>query len=504
MNGPLVRLIAYLPDPLVIAGILLAGSFLVAQLAFRRRRAARFLCFVTAFIAFSVVIFVAGVVPTAPTPATPQLSRFIVVSAFKIAWWLTGAWLLVSFFRAVVFLEKRPSETQFIQDLFAGVVYIGACLAIISYVFDMPVRGLLAASGVIAIVLGLALQSTLGDVFSGIVLNISKPFRAGDWVSVDGRLEGQVVETNWRATEILTFSNDLAIIPNSTIAKARLINESHPTKAHGITVVIRLEPSMLPSRGCAVLETALLSANCILRIPAPNVTVRSLDATALVCELQFFVAKVELGPAAQNEVFDLVVRHCASAGFRLAPPPEHPFAVAAPRPRRDAGDQAQLLAHHLPIFAPLTEEERATLATRMQRRTYKPGDVLIEAGIVSQALFILISGALLATQKNDGTETEVVRLSPGDCFGEAGVLTASPTPFTVKALTRASVYEIAKDDLAPILKERPSVAAELAQVLARRKAVGQERLERLEERKEHDDNLADRLRERIKELLKLR
>jgi len=84
------------------------------------------------------------------------------------------------------------------------------------------------------------------------------------------------------------------------------------------------------------------------------------------------------------------------------------------------------------------------------------------------------------------------------------VLTASPTPFTVKALTRASVYEIANDDLAPILKERPGVAAELAQVLARRKMVGKERPERLDQRRRRDDNLADRLRERIKELFKLR
>ncbi len=196
MSGLLVRLIEYLPDPLVIAGALLVGGFLVAHLAFHRRRAIRFLCFAAAFIAFSIIILAAGVLPAAPTPATTHFSRFIVISAFKVTWWLTGAWLLVNFFRAMVFLESQPSESRFVQDLFAGVVYIGAGLAIISYVFDMPVRGLLAASGIIAIILGLALQSTLGDVFSGVVLNISKPFHSGDWITVNGGLEGQIVETN--------------------------------------------------------------------------------------------------------------------------------------------------------------------------------------------------------------------------------------------------------------------------------------------------------------------
>ena len=101
----------------------------------------------------------------------------------------------------------------------------------------MPVSGLLAASGVIAIVLGLALQSTLGDVFSGIVLNIAKPYSPGDWVILDDGLQGRVIETNWRATQILTGSNDLATVPNSVIAKGKLTNASHPTKAHGLTTV---------------------------------------------------------------------------------------------------------------------------------------------------------------------------------------------------------------------------------------------------------------------------
>jgi len=499
MHDVLVRLIAYLPDPLVIAGALLVGGFLVAHLAFSRHRAMRFLCLVAAFIAFTTVLTLAGVLPAAPTPATTHISRYIIISAFKIAWWLTGAWLLVNFLRAMVFLESQPSETRFVQDLFAGVVYIGAGLAIISYVFDMPVRGLLAASGVIAIVLGLALQSTLGDVFSGIVVNISKPFHAGDWITVDGGLEGQVVETNWRATKILTSGNDLAIIPNSTIAKAKLVNESNPTKAHGITVVIRLEPTMTPSRGCSVLETALLSCNRILRTPAPSVSVKSLDGAALVCELQFFVANIEVGPAAQNEVFDLIFRHCASAGFRLAPPPEHPYSVAAPRPRRDLADQAQLLVHHLPLFASLNEEERTALAANMRRRTYRAGDILIKSGAVPEALYILVSGALVALQRDGDTETEVVRLSPGDCFGEAGVLTASPTPVTVKALTKATVYEIGNNDLAPILKERPGVAADLAQILARRTAVGQARIDQPGEQQSRSENLAGRIAESIRE-----
>ena len=105
--------------------------------------------------------------------------------------------------------------------------------------------------------LGLALQSTLGDVFSGIVLNLAKPYHPGDWIILDAGTQGCVIETDWRATHILTPDNDLAIIPNSVIAKAKLINASQPMRAHGLTIIVRLEPTVAPSGRSASLQAAL-------------------------------------------------------------------------------------------------------------------------------------------------------------------------------------------------------------------------------------------------------
>ena len=223
--------------------------------------------------------------------------------------------------------KRRPTETRFAQDICTGFIYVASLLGIIAYVFDMAVSGLLAASGVIAIVVGLALQSTLSDVFSGVALNLSKPFHPGDWLILEAGLEGRVIETNWRATQILTEANDLAIIPNSLIAKARLTNASRPTGAHGVTILVRLDPAMAPSRVVATLQTAMLGSNKILRIPAPTVTILSLDAVALVCEMEFYVPLIEQVPEARNEMFDLVYRHCAASSIRLAPPAAGAFAL---------------------------------------------------------------------------------------------------------------------------------------------------------------------------------
>ncbi|MGA2494859.1 MAG: mechanosensitive ion channel family protein [Roseiarcus sp.] len=229
------------------------------------------------------MLFAAGVLPSEPTPKGDPNFEYLVISVFKIVWWLAASWLFAGFFRAVLVFKGQPRETRFLQDLVVGAVYITVVLAIVADVFDMPVSGLLAASGIIAIVLGLALQNTLGDVFSGVVLNFAKPYRPGDWIILDGGMQGRVVETDWRATHILTPENDLAIIPNSIIAKAKLINASQPMQAHGLTIVIRLELAVAPAAGSAALEAALLSCNQILRSPAPTVTVRALDAVAVEC-----------------------------------------------------------------------------------------------------------------------------------------------------------------------------------------------------------------------------
>ena len=272
--------------------MVLVVGFVAAAVAFHERSFGRLLCQTISFVGFTSLLAVAGAIPFMPTSIAGETFKYVLVVLLKVVWWLIASWLLVRIFGVLVVFERKPSETRFLHDLVAGIVYVSAIVAVLAYVFDMPVSGVLAASGVIAVVLGLALQSTLGDVFSGIVLNIAKPYHPGDWVILEGGFEGRVVETNWRATQILSPNNALATVPNSVIAKGRIVNASQPTPVHGSTIVVRLEPTIIPSHGCRILEAALQSCNRLLRVPAPSVTVRAMDSIALEYELQFFVSSV--------------------------------------------------------------------------------------------------------------------------------------------------------------------------------------------------------------------
>src|ERR1700704_5986762 len=247
------------------------------------------------------------------------LELLMFVGILEVIWWLGAAWLAVGFLRAFVVLGRQPRESKLVQDLLAALVYIAATFAIVADVFDLPVKGLLATSGALAIIIGLALQSSLGDVFSGIVLNIERPYRVGDWIILDEGLQGKVIETNWRATRILTVNQDVAIIPNSVIAKSKLVNCSTPTKNHGTSIRVKLEPALTPAAGCNLLKEVLLSSTHVLQSPEPTVTIKDLSAEMIDFELSYSVADVSIVDSAQNELFDRVYRAAAAAGARFSP-----------------------------------------------------------------------------------------------------------------------------------------------------------------------------------------
>src|ERR1700757_2258115 len=179
-------------DPLMVAfGLMVLGG-LTTHFLFKHSPFTRAIVRVGCLILLTILLLSAGILPYRPLHSTASSVRDAVHGALQVAWWLWAAWFLVSCLRAFVIVEHRPREGKLLQDLLAGLMYLAAVFAIIAYVFDLRIQGLLATSGVVAIMLGLALQNTLGDVFAGLVLSFSRPYRPGDWISLDGGLEGRV------------------------------------------------------------------------------------------------------------------------------------------------------------------------------------------------------------------------------------------------------------------------------------------------------------------------
>jgi len=277
---------------------------------------------------------------------------------------------------------------------------------------------------------------------------------------------------NWRATHVLTSRRDLAIVPNSSIAKSKIVNVSFPSGIHGIAVAVQLGSRTPPATGANILELALLNSRSILAIPRPTVRVVSIDAAQTGYELTFFVEQLGSATEAQNELFDLIFRHVTAAGSNLALPKDRPFQARDDEALKTEKLGSDHVLDLVAIFATLTPNERAAIAVKLKPAFYEKGETLVEPGTVLQSLFIVGYGVLSVTRRDSGGETELLRFGPGDTFGGTGLLTGASSGANITALAPSTVYELAKTDLAPILEARPQIAQELSRALAQQQNAG--------------------------------
>jgi small-conductance mechanosensitive channel len=377
----------------------------------------------------------------------------------EAGWWLIGARGTIGLVRLFIVLESRPREAQIISDLMAGAIYVAALLAIVNFVFAVPIGGLLATSGVIAIVLGLALQSTLSDVFSGIAVGIERPYKPGDLLWVEGGIEGHVIQVNWRSTHIATGQENIAIVPNSIIAKARLVNRSRPTAIRGDTLEIRLDARVPPEQCIAALTAAARS--CRLPLPKPSIRINctGLQGDGAAYEISFSVPSADKLGAARTELFTQIQRHLHHAGIPLA------VQGLATVPSITIPTSIELLEQS-DLFCVIAPDDRSLIAEHLTETWLQAGETLIRVDDTPQALFIIALGAVEITTNTPTGPHVVHRMGPGESLGAIGLITGSNYVATATALTPVKALRLDKAAIAAAIKIRPSLAAGL-EVLAK-------------------------------------
>ncbi|AKU95291.1 Small-conductance mechanosensitive channel [Labilithrix luteola] len=146
-----------------------------------------------------------------------------------VAWMVFGLRIGRVFVFEWLFASTREGVPLLLVDLFTLAASLFGFGALLHGVFLVEVTSLLATSALASVVLGLAMQDTLGHLFAGISLQLDRPFRLGDWVEVRSgseKISGQVLEVSWRATLVLSLTEELVTIPNKTVAQGTISNFS--------------------------------------------------------------------------------------------------------------------------------------------------------------------------------------------------------------------------------------------------------------------------------------
>lgn len=442
--------------PLFVAPALLLFDLALWRLLAERPHGWRVALRLGFFLLYSLLLFNAGISPLQKASWPEDLPSHLVATALQIMWWLFGARCLTVLIGALL-LQRVGHAGRLLQEVIGALIFLAAIIAAAGYVLDLPVKGLLATSGVVAIVLGLALQSTLSDVFSGIILNTTKPYQLDDWISIDGT-EGKVVEIDWRSTYLQTAQGSLAVIPNSLAAKAKLLNLSRPANLYGVSVVLEISPLVRPRPVIEALERALRGCRALLPNPAPTVGIHKAGGTGVEYEMSGYVAAMGEKREVRNQLHDLAFRHLQAAGISLLSVPEVQAAHALQ-------SQARRLLGESPLFAALNDEERDALAGHMRPQAFKAGEVLLDLGEVSDDLLILESGVVSVSLPRDAGSVEAGRIGPGEVIGEAGVLSHSGWQARFTALSDGRLYRIDGQALQPCLATRQEIAEAMARLL---------------------------------------
>ncbi len=196
-------------------------------------------------------------------PTTTQ--GFVIV--YEGLWWIIGAWLADKAIRRYIWetLESRsgrkiPNVMKVIVTL---LVFAMALAAITAFVFGKTLTSLLASTGVLAMVVGLAIQANIANVFSGIILNVERPFKVGDYIKINNLL-GQVRDITWRTTRIESNDGQMLIMANSKVSEAFM--ENYSDVPHGIAAetLVYTSPDVDPELVLAIFSEAVAQNSAII------------------------------------------------------------------------------------------------------------------------------------------------------------------------------------------------------------------------------------------------
>ncbi len=184
-------------------------------------------------------------------------------------------------------LENKTSRPipRLAYNMWIFIIYALAVFGIIGFVFERPITSLLATSGVVAIIIGLAIQMNLSNVFSGLAIHIERPFQVNDWVKIGTYEEGIIEDINWRATKLRTRTGCSLTIPNSIVGSTDIFNFSNKEN-FWLCPKIYIDPRYPSQQVRKIIDTTLLSVDGILKEPVPMTTFKEVNdwaAVYLVC-----------------------------------------------------------------------------------------------------------------------------------------------------------------------------------------------------------------------------
>jgi small-conductance mechanosensitive channel/CRP-like cAMP-binding protein len=387
--------------------------------------------------------------------------------------------LVIAIVRLLVFLVfgRRGDNKREISSLIKTVLSVGVYMIAFAIIFQAQYPGvnlgsIFAGSAIFGIVVGLALQDTLGNLFAGIALQADQPFQVGDVITLANRGTGVVESVSWRGVKMRTFQNKLVVISNSVLGKES-IEVAPKSNLNARIVYFSTQYASSPARTIQVVRDAIRLTDNVSPKIRPAVRIRNLGDSGVEWEVKYWIEDY-----IKHNDTDALIRQRIWYAFKrehieFSSPTRTVYVETKPQ---EAAFEERINAiserlNNVPIFAPLSDEETERLAELTRIRVYAPGEAIVRMGQEGNSMFVIIRGSVDVQIPHNSTVKVLNTLKENDFFGEMSLLTGEPRTATVVAAEETEVLRITKASMKPIFEANPELVKTVSEMVEERREV---------------------------------
>lgn len=399
----------------------------------------------------------------------------------------------------------RPKEggqiyiPEIISLLIQALLFGIPTLMVLSSVFDFELTSILATSGVLAAIVGLAIQANLSNMLSGIFVNIERPFSSNEWVTIGDKI-GLVADVTWRSTRLRTLENTEITIPNEVVASSVITNWSRNDKkrmSEGFHIfnTFSFHPKHDPQHISQLILNALKKVKPVdgrAHLNFQWVKFNDVDEYGLKFTVGFDCLDRMLKFSQQNVVMLEIHKTLKHAGISMSAGrlytnleeeagfhalksnsriPEHfdPEFYGEFNPYNET-IKNKVLLQKVPIFMSMTDEEIDLIANNCKRSHYDISDLIIKQNDPGDSLFVIADGVVsVQVEQASGDLFTVSKLGVGDFFGEMSLMTGEPRTANIIAESPTVTLSVEKGIIKKVFEKNPKVSDMISDVLAKRK-----------------------------------